>query len=211
MSVESDDIVHAHAYQFLKRESAVQGFTAASLVLAAFVKERHDHVKAPALASDGGNDSFQILKVIVRGHVVCVSGQRIGQAVVADIYHKINIFSAYGFSDDTLGFSGSEAGNLCVDQIIISFIPAENDVVFVDMSVLSSPFHQIIVYPVSHFLAPVKGNDPKCSNGNVFQVSFSAAQHKLQYLLKLYSVHQFFLYANIVTGQSKNGIRTGNS
>ena len=79
------------------------------------------------------------------------------------------------------------------------------------MSVLSSPFHQIIVYPVSHFLAPVKGNDPKCSNGNVFQVSFSAAQHKLQYLLKLYSVHQFFLYANIVTGQSKNGIRTGNS
>ena len=77
MSVEGDDVFHAHVDQFLKADRAVQGFTSRALVLAAFVEERHDDIDPAGLSSDSGNDSLQILKMIVRGHVVLVPEQGI--------------------------------------------------------------------------------------------------------------------------------------
>ena len=40
--------------------------------------------------------------MVIRGHVVGVAAQRIGQAVVADIEQNVDIVTADRFVDDTL-------------------------------------------------------------------------------------------------------------
>ena len=114
MGVKSNDIVYAHPHQFLKRQGAVQGFPAASLVLAAFIQERHDHVKTAGLSADSGDDTLQILIMIVRGHVILMSCQRVSQAVIADVYHQIDIHSPDRVIDNAFGFAGAKTGDLCV-------------------------------------------------------------------------------------------------
>src|SRR5699024_3404419 len=102
---KGNDIVHTHFYKLLKSQRTVQRLTAAALVLAALVEERHDDIDTARLPSDRGDDTLQILKVVVRGHVVDLTVQGIGQAVVADIHHQIDILSTDGFAEYAFCFS----------------------------------------------------------------------------------------------------------
>ena len=69
------------------------------------VLSRHDDIDTARLPSDRGDDTLQILKVVVRGHVVDLTVQGIGQAVVADIHHQIDILSTDGFAEYAFCFS----------------------------------------------------------------------------------------------------------
>ena len=96
VGVKGDDIVYAHMNHFLKGQRTVKGFSGGSLMLSAFIKEGHDYRDPSCLAADCSNNSFQILRVIVRGHMIFMSAQRIGQAVIGYIYKNIKIASADG-------------------------------------------------------------------------------------------------------------------
>ena len=85
--------------------------------------------------------------------MIGMPGQRVGQAVITHIYHQVKIHSADRFLDDTLGFSRAKTRNTGINQISVTFISAESHIIFVDMSVLSSPFHKVIIDLASHFLA----------------------------------------------------------
>ena len=68
--VKGDDVVHAHFYKLLQCNGAVQGFTAGAFVLPAFIEEGHNYIDSSGFAAYGGNDSFQILEMIIRGHMI---------------------------------------------------------------------------------------------------------------------------------------------
>ena len=54
--------------------------------------------------------------------MVGLTAEGISKAVVADIYHKIEILSTDRLANDSLGFSGTETGNLGFDNIRVFFI-----------------------------------------------------------------------------------------
>ena len=114
MSVKGDDIVHSHTHHFLKRQSTVQRFPCGALMLTAFVEIRHDHGDPPCLSSHRSDNSFEILIMIVRRHMVFVPAQGIGQTVICHIHKQVKIGSADGFQDNALGLPGAEAGHLCL-------------------------------------------------------------------------------------------------
>lgn len=68
--VKGDNIFHTHFYELLQGECTVQRLTAIALMLAALVEERHDDVDPARFSADGCDDALQILKMIVRRHVV---------------------------------------------------------------------------------------------------------------------------------------------
>ena len=106
--VEGDDIVNAHPDKLLKSDGAVKGFSAASLMLPAFVEEGHNDGDPPRLSADSGDDPLQILEMIVRRHTVRMPAERIGQTVVADIDQKIKVGAPDRFLDHRLSFAGTK-------------------------------------------------------------------------------------------------------
>ena len=70
MRIEGDDVVYAHIDQLFKCERTVQRLTAAALMLAAFIKERHDDRNTFSSTDASRDHSFHILEMIVGGHVV---------------------------------------------------------------------------------------------------------------------------------------------
>ena len=63
--IKGDDVFYAHAGQFLKCRSTVQGFTAGTLALAALIKVWHDNVDTACLTADSCNHTLQILEVVI--------------------------------------------------------------------------------------------------------------------------------------------------
>ena len=94
MGIKGDDVADSHIRQLLKSKSTVQRFPFRPFVLAAFIKERHDHVDTVCLAVGCGDDSFQVLIVIVRRHVVQMTVDGVGQTVVADVHHDKQVCAA---------------------------------------------------------------------------------------------------------------------
>ena len=114
VGIKGDNILNAHLHKFLQSDGAVEGFPAGTLVLPAFIKERHDHVDPSGFSSYRGDDALQILIVVIRGHVIFVSAEGIGQAVVHNINENVEIHAANGFQNDTLGFACSKPRNFAL-------------------------------------------------------------------------------------------------
>lgn len=54
--------------------------------------------------------------------MVFVTTKRIGESVVSHINKNIEIGAAYGFFDDALGLTGTEAGNNSIQNIGIALV-----------------------------------------------------------------------------------------
>lgn len=104
------------------------------------------------LASDGADDTFQILKMVIRGHKVGVLSDIISKAVVAYIYHKINIITADRFHDRTLRFTGTETCCLYRDSVGVSLIALECKRIKLFMSALLTPFYQPFIDLLSQII-----------------------------------------------------------
>ena len=94
VGVKGDDVADTHIHQFLQRQGAVQRLPLGPFVLSALIQEGHDHIQPVGLAVGGGDDPFKILIMIVRGHMVHMSVNGVGKAVVAHIHHEKQVFSA---------------------------------------------------------------------------------------------------------------------
>ena len=119
VGIKCEDIVYAHVNQFLKCQSAVQRLAFCTFVLTALIQKRHNNVKAVFLTISSGNQTFQILIVIVRWHVVHISVDGICQAVITYICHNKQVFSTDGFVQDTFCFTTSKTWAMCIYQIIV--------------------------------------------------------------------------------------------
>ena len=122
MCIKGDDIINTHMNQLLQCKCTVKGFTGCSLVLAAFVEEGHDHSDPSCLTTDCSNDTLQILIVVIRGHVVFTSAERIGQAVIGNINENIKICTTDRFQDHTLCFTGTKTRYLGFQNVGIALI-----------------------------------------------------------------------------------------
>ena len=110
VGVKGDDVGHAHVHQFLQGKGTVQGLPLCAFMLPSLVEEGHNDVDPAGFAVCRGNDTLQILIMVIRGHVIFMAADRIGKAEIADIYHNKHIGAPDRFADDSLGFPGAEAG-----------------------------------------------------------------------------------------------------
>ena len=62
------------------------------------------------------DDTFQILKMIIRGHVVLVSAHFVGKAVIGDIYHNKKVGTTNRFFDVTFALTGTKTDDLGINQ-----------------------------------------------------------------------------------------------
>ena len=117
MGVEGDDFGDTVVLKLPERHRRVKRLTAGPLVLTALVQKRHDDADAVRLAVGGGDDPLQILKVVVRRHMVDPAADFVGNAVVHDIRDDIEIRTADRLADHRLAFSGPVPREAGIQQI----------------------------------------------------------------------------------------------
>ena len=66
VSIKGNDIVNAHADQFVQCQCTVQRFSSGTFVLTALVKERHDDIDTSCFSAYCCDDTLQILKMVIR-------------------------------------------------------------------------------------------------------------------------------------------------
>ena len=91
-------------------------FTFGTTVLTTFIQKRHDNIDSMCFACCSRDDTFQILKMIIRGHVVLVSAHFVGKAVIGDIYHNKKVGTTNRFFDVTFALAGTETDDLGINQ-----------------------------------------------------------------------------------------------
>ena len=107
MGIKGDKIIHAHICQLREHICTVKGFPACPLVLAAFIKEGHDHIDSMRLSCGRGYHALQVLLIIIGRFVVRITVNGIGQTMVTYVNNDEKILSADGFPDD---FPASKRG-----------------------------------------------------------------------------------------------------
>ena len=88
--------------------------------------------------------------MVIGGFMIDISVHSIGNAVVADIHEKKNIFAADGFHKEALAFAGAKAGARCFGKIIVFHITLESRVIFGKIIDRFAKFDEISVNAVCH-------------------------------------------------------------
>ena len=105
VSVKGDNVFNAHAGKLLQGCCAVQGLTAHTFALTALVQIGHNDVDPAGFSADSADNALEILEVIVRRHQVGKAADAVSKAVIAHIYHQIDIVSPDGFRDNRFALS----------------------------------------------------------------------------------------------------------
>ena len=71
-------------------------------MLTSFIQKRHDNIDTMCFSCGSGDDTFQILKMIIRGHVILMAAYAVGKAVIGNIYHNKKVGTTDRFFDDYL-------------------------------------------------------------------------------------------------------------
>ena len=219
--VESDNIFYAHIGQLLKCQCTIQRFPGTAFVLSAFIKEWHNDCNTSCLATDGSDDSLQILKVIIRWHVVDLPTYFVRQTVVTDIHQKIDIFAANRFIQNTFGLAGSETRTYRINNIRILFIICKMNRGIYTHSV--SPSHDVIVNFFSDCFTAFQWDNPQISVGDSFWqiflthdkippcekmcIVYFATTPDKKYLV----LHNCFFQANVISGNFEKCVITCNT
>ena len=93
-------------------------------MLSALIEEWHDDSDSSCLTAYSSDDSLKILVVVIRGHVVYISGHLVGERVVCHIDHAENIGSANRFIYDSLCFTASETRACAVEKVGVNIVAA---------------------------------------------------------------------------------------
>ena len=102
VSVESDNVFHAHDFQFSQHNGAIERFPCVSSVLTSAVKKRHNDCDARRFAADRRNKSFQILEMVVGTHTLHLSEHFVLHAVVTGVDNDVQVFAAYAVKNHCL-------------------------------------------------------------------------------------------------------------
>ena len=76
-------------------------------MLAALVEERKDHGDPVRFSAGRGNDALEILKMVVRGHMVFLAADLIGNAVIRHVAKDEEITAADRIEDRGLSLTGT--------------------------------------------------------------------------------------------------------
>ena len=131
-------------------------------MLAAFIEEGHDHVDAVGGGDTGADDPLQILEMIVRGHMVGVSADHVGDAVIHHVHHDVDIGAPHRLIDDCLGLTAAEAGTFAVQQVGIHIVAAVVKVFLAALELLdiiSAEAHDVVVHHAGQLLTAFQGGD----------------------------------------------------
>ena len=141
MCIKGDDVLHAHGLQLLQGHGAVQALADHTAVLTAAVQAGHDDGHAVCLACHSLDETLEVCKMVIRGEMVLIAEQIIGDAVVARVHDNVDIIAAHRLLDEALGVAALETGALGGDDerllINASFV---------------GPAHQMVVDEVGEFL-----------------------------------------------------------
>ena len=94
MRVERYDVVNTECHKLLQYVGTVKGLTSVTDLLTPFIEIGHDDIDTMRFSTGSGNNTFQVLIMIVRRHDVLKSGDIIGDIVVTDINENVQIGSS---------------------------------------------------------------------------------------------------------------------
>ena len=140
-------------------------------MLSAFIEERHDDVDTSGFAVAGGDDTLQILVVVIRRHVVGIAVHVVSNTMIAYIGENEQILTADGLADLRFGFTASETGHIHVYEIVALDIAVKGRIVFhfVIMDTLTE-FYHVVIDAASHFFCGRQSDDLQRSHGHgIFQ------------------------------------------
>ena len=169
MSIKCNDVGYAHCVQFFQCKSTVQRLSSCTLVLSAFVKERHDNIDTASLTCCSSDNSLQILIMVIWRHMVKMSVYCVSQAVVAYISHDKKISTTDCLFQDTLSFTRTESRTTAVYLVIVGLIVSVKwgFCYFVDRVLTEG--NNIIIYLLSQRFAALHSNQfQRCNRECVF-------------------------------------------
>ena len=172
VGVEGQDVVNAHADQFLQSDGAVQGLPSGTDLLSGLVEIGHDDGDAPGLAAGSGDDPLEVGEMIVRRHVVVVAEHPVGLAEVDNVDKDIQVHAAHGVGKNTLAFAGTETGELGFHDIGVTLVIVVGGVVLVLSRPFRTPVDKVAVNLFGHFLFACYGNQSQLSYGKAFKITF---------------------------------------
>ena len=171
MGIEGQNVGNAHIDQFMQGHRAVQALSACPAVLTAFIQEGHDDVDALCFAGHGGDDSLEVLEMIVGGHGNGLPVHLISDVVGADIHDDIDVIAADAFFQDAFGFPGPEPGTGGLDQERIPVPASHGIIVFVLNFHIVVPFLQPGVYALTDIFTSSHRDDAERTVGDGIQIN----------------------------------------
>ena len=189
MGVEGDNVFHSHIHQFAQRQRTVQGLSSCSFMLAALIKERHDYVDPSCLACGSGDHTFQVLIMVIGGHMVLHPVQRIGQAVITDINHDIQVLAADGFQNFSFSFTGAKTRCSGTDNVGILLITGKRNRSLVLALSFSPPVGQPCIDFFSESIAALQRDQSQRSDRNRLDLLLF-----VQHILPPYMHREFHFY-----------------
>ena len=150
VSIEGDDVLNSHALQFLQSDRAVEAFTDNAAMLPATVQARHNHSHAMRSASHSLDQPLQIGKVIIGRHMIFLTEQIVGQAVIARIHDNENVIPADGLLHQSLRVTTLKPGTGTVNDKRILF-----------NANFLRPCAQMTINQIGQFLRTGAGNQSK--------------------------------------------------
>ena len=94
-----------------------------------------------------------------------MTAQGVGQRIVADIHHEIEVVATDGFPQNTFGFPGTEAGSLGVNKVRGTLIAFELEIVFLLVIPVFTPLYNVVVDLGPQLFAALQWNDTQTAYG----------------------------------------------
>jgi hypothetical protein len=104
--------------------------------------------------------------------MVRVAAQGISQAVIAYIDQNVEIHSADGIIDHTLGFTGTETRHFCIDKISRSGIALKKRALHKLMLTLLTPLYNVGINLAAQCGTALKSYNSEFTHRDSFKVTF---------------------------------------
>ena len=128
-------------------------------MLTAFIKEWHDYIDTMCLTCSCGNNSLQILKMVIRRHVILVTADSVCGTVVGNVYHNVKVGSSDRFLNDSLTFTGTETRTFALHDKRVFAVSLWNIVKALLFYKFLTEFYQVSVYLLCKFAAALQRSD----------------------------------------------------
>ena len=116
--------------------------------------------------------------MIIRGHRVLMTAQRILDAVIQHVNENVQIGSADRFTDDPFCFSGPEAGTAGIQQIACLVLLIISGHILIAGGFISAPACNILINQIAKAFAALHSDDAKIAVGKGFKVSVRSSHYK---------------------------------
>ena len=116
VSVKGDDVLNAHALQLLQCNGTVQTLTDNTAMLPSAIQAGHYDRHAVGSAGHSLNQTLQVREMVIRRHMVLLTKQVVGQAVITGIHNEENVVAPDGLLDQTLGIAALETRAIAVND-----------------------------------------------------------------------------------------------